>query len=82
MIVSYIQVTGCAGFVRTGCLAGFGCVKASWTSTLERGSDVHLKLVQHLLGHASITMTLDRYSYWIPSMGRHAAEGMDGALEQ
>jgi integrase len=33
-----------------------------------------------LLGHTSITMTLDRYSYWIPSMGRHAADGMDEAL--
>ena len=38
------------------------------------------KLVQHLLGHASITMTLDRYSHWIPSMGRHAADGMDETL--
>jgi hypothetical protein len=25
------------------------------------------KLVQHLLGHASITMTLDRYSHWLAS---------------
>jgi hypothetical protein len=25
-------------------------------------------------------MTLDRYSHWIPSMGRHAVEGMDKAL--
>ena len=32
------------------------------------------------LGQASIAMTLDRYSYWMPSMGRHAAEGMDKAL--
>jgi integrase len=36
--------------------------------------------VQYLLGHASFTMTLDRYPHWIPSMGRHAAEGMDEAL--
>jgi hypothetical protein len=26
-------------------------------------------------------MTLDCYSHWIPSMGRHAAEDMDEALE-
>jgi hypothetical protein len=26
-------------------------------------------------------MTLDRYSHWILSMGRHAAEGTDEALE-
>ena len=44
------------------------------------GRGVHPKLVQHLLWHASITMTLDRYSHRIPSMGRHAAEGMDEAL--
>src|SRR5215211_521711 len=37
-------------------------------------------LVQYLLGRASITMTLDRYSHWMPSMGRNTAEGMDAAL--
>jgi integrase len=41
---------------------------------------LYSKLVQHLLEHASITMTLDRYSHWIANMGRHAAEGMDKAL--
>ena len=49
-------------------------------ATLLLGRGVHPKLVQHLLGHASITMTLDRYSHWIPSMGRHAADDMDEAL--
>ena len=49
-------------------------------ANLLAGRGVHPKLVQHLLGHASITMTLDRYSHWIPSMGRHAADGMDEAL--
>jgi integrase len=42
---------------------------------------VHLKLLQHLLGHASITMTLDHYSHWLLSMGMHAADCMDEALE-
>jgi integrase len=37
-------------------------------------------LVQYLLGGASITMTFYRYSHWIASMGRHAADGMDEAL--
>jgi integrase len=49
-------------------------------ATLLLGRGVHPKLVQHLLGHASITITLDLYSHWIPSMGRHAADGMDEAL--
>jgi integrase len=49
-------------------------------ATLLLGSGVNPKLVQHLLGYASITMTLDRHSHWRPSMGRHAAEGMDEVL--
>jgi integrase len=49
-------------------------------ATLLLGRGVNPKLVQHLLGHTSITMTLDRYSHWIPSMGRHAAEGIDEVL--
>jgi integrase len=49
-------------------------------ATLLLGRGVHPKLVHHHLGHASIPMTLDRYSHWIPIMGRHAADGMDEAL--
>jgi integrase len=45
---------------------------------LSRGT--HQKFVQHLLGHASIQLTRDRYSHWIPTMGRHADYGMDEAL--
>jgi hypothetical protein len=39
------------------------------------------RLVLRLLGHASITMTLNCYSHPIPSMGRAAASAMDDALE-
>jgi integrase len=49
-------------------------------ATLLLGRGVHPKMVQHLMGHASIQLTLDRYSRWIPSMGRATAEGMDEAL--
>jgi integrase len=49
-------------------------------ATLLLGPGVHSKVVHHHLGHASITMTLDSYSPWIPSMGRHAAEGIDEVL--
>jgi hypothetical protein len=38
------------------------------------------KALNRNLLDASITMTLDRYSHWIPSMGRHAAEGIEEAL--
>jgi integrase len=49
------------------------------TLLLARGT--HPTLVQHLLGHSSITMTLDRYSHWMPSMGRATASAMDDVLE-
>jgi integrase len=42
--------------------------------------DKHPKGVEHLSGHASIQLTLDRYSHWITSMGRNTADGMDEAL--
>jgi hypothetical protein len=49
------------------------------TLLLSRGT--HPKYVQQLLGHSSIQLTLDRYSHWMPSMGKHAASAMDDALE-
>jgi integrase len=41
---------------------------------------VHPKLVQELLGHSSIAITLVRYSHWIPSMGEQTAAAMEAAL--
>ena len=49
-------------------------------ATLLLGRGVHPKVVQHVLGHASITMTLDTYSHRIPRMCRHAADSIDEAL--
>jgi integrase len=49
-----------------------------FTLLLSRG--VHPKYVQMLAGHASIQLTLDRYSHWMPSMGKHTANAMDDAL--
>jgi integrase len=43
---------------------------------------VHPKFVQHLAGHASIQLTLDRYSHWMPSMDKHTASAMDKALDE
>src|SRR5215217_9641907 len=40
------------------------------------------KFVQELLGHATIALTLDRYSHWIPSMGDQTATAMEAALSQ
>jgi integrase len=41
---------------------------------------VHPKLVQELLGHSSVAITLDRYSHFLPSMGDQTAVAMDAAL--
>jgi integrase len=48
------------------------------TLLLSRGT--HPTYVQQLLGHKSIKLTLDRYSHFMPSMGRASADGMDAAL--
>ncbi len=49
-------------------------------ATLLLGRNVHPKYVQELLGHASITLTLDTYSHVLPDMGGGAASAMDEAL--
>jgi integrase len=54
--------------------------RSSFTILLARGT--HPKYVQDLAGHASIQLTLDRYSHWMPTMGQHAASAMDEALDE
>ena len=48
-------------------------------ATLLLGRVDH-KDVQKLLGHKNISITIDRYSHWMPDMGKRAADGMDDAL--
>lgn len=47
-------------------------------ATLLFAKNVHPKVVQERLGHATIAITLDTYSHWIPSMGADAANAIDG----
>ncbi len=49
-------------------------------ATLLLARNVHPKYVQELLGHASITLTLDTYSHVLPGMDGGAASAMDEAL--
>jgi integrase len=49
-------------------------------ATLLFSRGVHPKYVQELLGHANISITLDRYSHVIPGMGDHTARAMEDAL--
>jgi len=48
------------------------------TMLLKMGQ--HPKYVQELLGHASISISLDTYSHAIEGMGDGLADAMDGAL--
>jgi site-specific recombinase XerD len=48
------------------------------TVLLKRGQ--HPKFVQELLGHATISQTLDTYSHVLPGMGDELADAMDDAL--
>jgi integrase len=38
---------------------------------------VHIKLVQELLGHATVSITLDTYSHLLPGMGDEMAWATD-----
>jgi integrase len=49
-------------------------------ATLLLARNVHPKYVQELLGHASITLTLDTYSHVLPGMDGAAASAMHEAL--
>ena len=46
-------------------------------ATLLLGKGVHPKLVQELLGHATISITLDTYSHVLPGMGDRTASAME-----
>ena len=48
-------------------------------ATLMLGAGVHPKIVQDMLGHSSIQITLDTYSHTVPGMQKAAAEQL-GAL--
>lgn len=50
------------------------------SATLLLAQGVHPKIVQERLGHADITMTLNRYSHVTPDMQRLAADTLDAAL--
>ncbi len=50
------------------------------TATLLLGKGVHPKIVQELLGHANVSITLDTYSHVLPGMGDAAVGAMEDAL--
>jgi integrase len=51
-------------------------------ATLLLGRGVHPKIVQELLGHATITITMDTYSHVLPNMQGEAVAAMESALSR
>ena len=49
-------------------------------ATLLLSRNVHPKYVAEMLGHASVTLTLDKYSHVIPGMDGGTGSAMDDAL--
>ncbi len=49
-------------------------------ATLLLSKGMHPKFVQELLGHATISITLDTYSHVLPNMGDQTATMMEAAL--
>ncbi len=49
-------------------------------ATLLLRQGVHPKVVQELLGHSQISLTLDTYSHVLPSMQKEAADKMDAII--
>ncbi len=49
-------------------------------ATLLVSKNVHPKIVQEMLGHATITQTMDTYSHVMPGMSDIAATALEEAL--
>jgi len=49
-------------------------------ATLLLGRDVNAKVVSEMLGHSSISITLDIYSHLLPDMQEKAAKALEEAL--
>ena len=49
-------------------------------ATILLTQGVHPKIVSEMLGHSSVSITLDTYSHVIPGLGEAAASAMEDAL--
>lgn len=50
-------------------------------ATLLLAEGIHPKVVQEMLGHSAVSLTLDTYSHVVPDLQREAAEKMQALLE-
>lgn len=49
-------------------------------ATLMLSAGVPVKVVSEMLGHASITITLDTYAHVLPGMGEEAGAALSASL--
>jgi integrase len=50
-------------------------------ATMLLGLDIHPKVVQEMLGHSQIGMTLDIYSHVLPTMQMEAVSKLNAVLQ-
>jgi integrase len=71
-------------FQRAGIEAGLPPIRfhdmRHTAATILLAKGVHVKLVSEMLGHSTITLTLDTYSHVIPAMHGDAAAAMDAVF--
>lgn len=51
-------------------------------SQILLAAGVHPKMVQELLGHSTISMTMDIYSHMLPPMQQEVAKKMNGLFSE
>jgi integrase len=51
-------------------------------ATILMAASVHPKMVQERMGHSTIAMTMDIYSYVLPSMQQEVADKIDDIFKQ
>jgi integrase len=71
-------------FRRAGVAAGLPLIRfhdmRHTAATILLAKGVHVKLVSEMLGHSTITHTLDTYSHVIPAMHGDAVTAMDAVF--
>jgi len=50
------------------------------TATILLNMAVNMKVIQELLGHSDVAITLGRYSHLLPSMQKEAVDKWDGVF--
>lgn len=75
----------CRSFLPLLKRAGLPCIRfhdlRHSAATLLLSQGIHPKIVSEMLGHSSITMTLDIYSHVLPTMQRQATAALDALLQ-